>query len=272
MENQSTKQALQITDLLPQAVRPSGNFNISDDEVELTEEELQKLIRKAKAEKAAKLRTIAYTEMLSKPLEYPKISARDLGRIIKRYAESIIPNFTLDQSNLPIFKLLCQYFTQDPEFEQAGYSLSKGIMLFGNIGCGKTTLMRLFQRNATNDFVVKSCREVADAYSKNGPDTLYLYSNVLEVYPHEHYGQKTIGRCFDDLGTEKDKKYFGNEINVMEDILLNAYDNRLIGKIHLTTNLTGDEIGEVYGPRVRSRLREMCNIIAFDEDAQDRRK
>lgn len=263
---------MQVTDLLPQAENPLADFkNISSDDVELTEKELQDLIKKAKVEKAARLRTISYTEKLSKPLVYPKVSALELGIIIKKFAESSVEKFKIDETNKPIFKLLCQYFTQDPEFEQEGYSLKKGIMLFGNIGCGKTTLMRLFQKNVTNDYVVKSCREVADAYAKNGSDALYLYSNTLDVYAHEHYGQPKIGRCFDDLGTEKDKKHFGNELNVMEDILLNAYDNKMTGKIHLTTNLTGDEIGEVYGPRVKSRLREMCNIIAFPENAEDRR-
>lgn len=199
----------------------------------------------------------------------------DLGKIVMKFAKSLIPGFLLDDQNKEIFKLLCYYFTQDSEFEKAGYSLKKGILLFGNIGCGKTTLMRLFSHNVTNDFVVRSCREVADEYTKTkegGPLALDYFSKLFEVYPHEHYGQKYIGCCFDDLGTEKTKKFFGNEINVMEDILQNRYDKHLIGKTHLTTNLSGEEIEEIYGRRVRSRLREMCNIIAFDEQAFDRRK
>jgi len=42
-------------------------------------------------------------------------------------------------------------------------------------------------------------------------------------------------------------------------------------KTHITTNLNGDEIEEMYGTRVRSRMREQFNLIAFDEAAKDKR-
>jgi hypothetical protein len=38
---------------------------------------------------------------------------------------------------------------------------------------------------------------------------------------------------------------------------------------HLTTNLNSGEIEKQYGLRVRSRLREMFNLVAFPEDAVD---
>lgn len=249
-------------------------------EVELTPEEEKKVveaaIRKAKIEKAARLNMMAYNDRLKQKIEYPPISAVDFGKMVLRNAKQSIPGFILDEHNTEIFKLLCQYFTKDEDFEKAGFSLKKGLLLFGPIGCGKTTLMRLFMRNPTNDFVVKSCREVADAYTRKeggGYEALEFYSDLIPAsYPPEHYGQTHIGMCFDDLGTEKSKKHFGNEINVMEDVFQNRYDNRLIGKTHLTTNLSAELIGEIYGPRVRSRLREMCNLISFDKQANDRRK
>lgn len=244
---------------------------IATEDVELSEEEINTALNNAKRIKAGKINEISYLKQLSKPLIYPEVSTNKLANIILEHAKSIIPEFVLDDHARDIFKLLCQYFTNNSEFEKSGYSLKKGLFLFGNIGCGKTTMMRLFQRNVTNDFYVISCRQVADEYTKFGADTLEKYSVLKEVYPHEHYGQKVQGICFDDLGTEKNKKYFGNEINVMEDIFQNRYDKRLIGKTHLTSNLSGEEIDEMYGPRVRSRLREMCNVIQFSKDAPDRR-
>jgi DNA replication protein DnaC len=41
---------------------------------------------------------------------------------------------------------------------------------------------------------------------------------------------------------------------------------------HITTNLNSSEIEEIYGTRVRSRLREQFNLIAFSESAKDKRK
>jgi DNA replication protein DnaC len=49
----------------------------------------------------------------------------------------------------------------------------------------------------------------------------------------------------------------------MADIILNRYDNPKIPHhmTHLTTNLKPDEIEQAYGTRVRSRMREMFNVI-----------
>ncbi len=35
---------------------------------------------------------------------------------------------------------------------------------------------------------------------------------------------RLTSNCFDDLGTEKNLKYYGNECNVMAEILLSRYD------------------------------------------------
>ena len=40
---------------------------------------------------------------------------------------------------------------------------------------------------------------------------------------------------------------------------------------HLTSNLNSSEIEELYGTRVRSRLREQFYLIAFGELAKDKR-
>ncbi|KKL94503.1 hypothetical protein LCGC14_1864050, partial [marine sediment metagenome] len=37
------------------------------------------------------------------------------------------------------------------------------------------------------------------------------------------------------------------------------------------TNLNANELEDRYGKRVRSRMREMFNLIAFKKDAKDKR-
>ena len=44
-----------------------------------------------------------------------------------------------------------------------------------------------------------------------------------------------------------------------------------IAQTYLTTNLTGSELEQCYGNRVRSRLREMFNMVAFDKNSKDKR-
>jgi hypothetical protein len=39
----------------------------------------------------------------------------------------------------------------------------------------------------------------------------------------------------------------------------------------MTTNLSSSEIEDYYGLRVRSRLREMFNLIAFPSSTKDKR-
>ena len=166
-----------------------------------------------------------------------------------------------------IFKALCFYFANDIEFETMGknWKINKGICLMGNIGVGKTTLMRMFAKNKRQCFDVVSCRTVAADFAENGHDAFKIYSENKKNYSNDYrnFLQPINGYCFDDLGTEEVKKNYGNQVNVMEEIVLNRYDNSHTGwhLTHITTNLTADQIGEIYGNRVRDRMREMFNII-----------
>jgi len=60
----------------------------------------------------------------------------------------------------------------------------------------------------------------------------------------------------------------------MGEILLSRYELFLNHKVrtHATTNLNAGELEERYGSRVRSRMRELFNLISFDEKTIDKRK
>ena len=183
-----------------------------------------------------------------------------------------IDPFILDDSNREIYQMLCQYFSGDESFElHDGFSLKKGIILVGPVGCGKTSLMRMFGQNSFRPFKVIHCRTIAGDYSKDGSIVLKTYSEKQIGYEHQNFGHKSLGRCFDDLGTEVLTKHFGNQQNVMQDILYRIYDNQSIGEFHITTNLTGEEIEESYGTRIRDRMREMFNQMFFDPAVKSRR-
>ena len=108
---------------------------------------------------------------------------------------------------------------------------------------------------------------------ENGTDKPLEYYGITlrisEMYfiPLENPNKPT------DLGTENNLKYFGNECNVMAEILLSRYDIFISKKLltHITTNLSATEIEQHYGNRVRSRLREMVNLIAYDKSTPDKR-
>lgn len=63
----------------------------------------------------------------------------------------------------------------------------------------------------------------------------------------------------------------------MGEILLSRYDlfchpelSRRV-KTHATTNLNAQELEERYGNRVRSRMRQLFNLVAFDKGCGDKR-
>ena len=176
--------------------------------------------------------------------------------------------FKLHESDRPTINLLFCYFLQDQsQATQLGLDLQKGILLTGPVGCGKTSLMKLmrfFFQNDTQRFITKPCRDVSFEFIQSGFEIIHRYTRL-------NIPQPTI--CFDDLGTENALKYYGNECNVMAEVLLSRYDLYVSHKLitHLTTNLSASEIEAIYGNRVRSRLREMFNLIAFDINSLDKR-
>ena len=180
-------------------------------------------------------------------------------------------HFKIVETDYPIVYKLIAYFLKDqPICNQLNIDLEKGILLTGPIGCGKTTLMNLMKHLAQSDnkFSVKPCRDISFEFIQDGYQIIHKYSNS-KLYQSE---PRTY--CFDDLGTENNLKYYGNECNVMAEILLSRYDLYISKKLqtHITTNLSANEIEKQYGNRVRSRLRELCNLIAFDNGTKDKRK
>ena len=178
--------------------------------------------------------------------------------------------FKILETDYPIIYKLIAYFLKDePTCFQHGIDLNKGILLSGPIGCGKTSLMNLMRHVPEQErkFILKPSREISFEFIKEGYEVIQRYSSGNKL----QNGIKNY--CFDDLGTENNLKYFGNECNVMGEILLSRYDLFVNKKIvtHITTNLSASEIEVAYGNRVRSRLRQMLNLIAFNPITKDKR-
>jgi DNA replication protein DnaC len=179
-------------------------------------------------------------------------------------------HFKILETDLPIIYKLIAYFLKDEATcFQYNIKLNKGILISGPVGCGKTSLMNLMKYLTAieHKFFVKPCRDISFEFIQDGYQIIHKYSKG-KLYESE---PKTI--CFDDLGTENNLKYYGNECNVMAEILLSRYDIFTSKKIqtHITTNLSASEIENVYGNRVRSRMREMFNLIAYDKNIKDKR-
>ncbi len=184
------------------------------------------------------------------------------------------PHFkVLEEDHRIIFKLFVYFFRDKENAEQLGINLRKGILLMGPVGCGKTSLMNImkFIRPPQEQHIIISTRKISYQFSQQGYEVIEKYSDRSFNYKPNGWIPKAY--CFDDLGVENNLKYFGNDCNVMSEILLSRYDHFISQKMltHITTNLDSRDIEEAYGSRVRSRLREMCTVIAFNKTHGDKR-
>jgi hypothetical protein len=252
--------------------------------IELTEDELAEAILWGKRRKEAFTEQTRIREIEAanrKYLTQTQWTYKQTDSYMRYRADNMFEGkFVIDDSNQVIFLLLCLYFSADDQFLSLGESLGvknpsldKGILLGGVIGTGKTWLMRLFGKNQRQVFAVKTAKSIADTFQNEGENSLqqFLTCPQLPVNDSSNFFHSKMALCIDDIGTEELKNHYGNRKNVIGDLIELRYANGNTGTLlHLTTNLTMDQVKEFYGERVGSRLRETMNVIELK--GKDRRK
>ncbi|MBO0322175.1 ATPase [Muricauda sp. CAU 1633] len=171
--------------------------------------------------------------------------------------------FKIYREDREILYKLSLYFIRDKDrCEQLGIDVDKGLLLSGPVGCGKTSLMKLLKLMVPHrkPYEVIPSRNIVFAFN-------HLGFKIIGDYGNSH------SFCFDDLGVEPDGVHFGKECNVLAEILLSRYELFMGHRIrtHATTNLNARELEERYGNRVRSRMRELFNLVAFNGNSRDKR-
>jgi len=187
------------------------------------------------------------------------------------------PQFELHpQDGDIILKLMVWALKDESQAAKHELNLRKGIMLTGPVGCGKTSLLKLLRLllPPVQRYAVKPCREIAFEFGEEGFPVLTRYTKQYVSTLYSAAGAPVAKPiCFDDLGREPAVQYFGNTMNVMAELLLSRYDYYASHDMltHITTNLNSVEIEERYGKMVRSRCRELFNLVSFDKSTPDKR-
>ena len=140
----------------------------------------------------------------------------------------------------------------------------------GPTGCGKTAIMKIMRNFCTAkdrpDF--RSSNEVVLDFDLRGYESLTQYTKG-SFYTN---GQPRV-YGFDDLGLEPEGHLYGKSVNVMREVLLSRYNYFVSRRMmtHVTTKLYSEELGEIYGKHIRSRMREMFNQVLFVDSSPDKR-
>lgn len=205
-----------------------------------------------------------------------------LGRITN-------PNFKIHEiDHAVIFKLVNYFIENKEECEKNGMDLDKGILIFGSTGMGKTTWLQIAATisKKIKNLPLISCSELAKQCSTKG-------IAVVDDIDFEH------SFILDDIGSEQKARFYGNEIEVVSEVLKLFSDrkntivdtvvreqfaglpsvkyNTFRPKIHpsvkifATTNCSLDDLSDRYGPRVHSRMAQIFNIVNFDSESIDKR-
>jgi len=258
--------------------------------ITLTEQEIAIVLREAREKKHFRLqelerdaRAAELRRMLTERWTYEKTRTWIEGRMKTVFpGQKVIfediqrPNGEIFCNAGSIFTLLCLYFSVDPGFIELAISLGvenpdlrKGLLLAGRIGCGKTSLMRIFQRNQRQVYMILNAKEIAFNWRQADKEVgTYMEKltnpHLLPINDVQNFYHRIAGLCIDDAGAEDIQNSWGNRASVIPDIIEGRYFNRCVGPLlHMTTNLTMDDLKSFYGPRVGSRLRETMNVIHY---------
>lgn len=158
--------------------------------------------------------------------------------------------------------------TSEQTFRVLNNSLSakKGVLVLGITGSGKTTLFKNWIEIIKNKSIVESpvfltADEIVMGYEIHGPKYFQLkddpkHNNIAYCFDKQYKRPIYI----DDLGTERPLR-FGNGI-LLDSVLKDLFDSGI--NVYISSNLSLEELRDLYGDRILSRIKGQCGIIVID--------
>ena len=198
-------------------------------------------------------------------LETIEIDVNDCKNAVKLILEKYCGEFVFDDNLSELYTNGVKYFTG----QECKWDLKKGLMIIGNVGSGKSLFIKAMQIFTShviklNTFKNTTSRQITNGYLTNGYESMTgLLYNDGKPY---HLAIDDIGRMDENI------MHFGTKKNVIQEVLADRYEiYKSHGKLtFVTTNLNSEKLEEYYGEWIRSRAREMFNIIKIT--GKDKRK
>lgn len=182
-------------------------------------------------------------------------------------------DFNLDEPRRrEIYEKAFYVFSGSEKALTLGMKPDKGLLMNGDLGVGKTTLMRVMQRlfkDTCRRFKWVSAKDIKDMLDEVKPAEIKLW-----------YGKSL--KCdlyLDDIGVgQATHNNYGNQVNLIGELIMDRYELYVSDgfKTHLSTNLLTDiskdqreltpglvTVKDLYGDRVLDRMVEMTNLISW---------
>lgn len=159
-------------------------------------------------------------------------------------------DFVLNEHNEKLIKALCFFVSRDDRFKsELKFSTKKGLCIRGKSGIGKTHLVRCLESNPLNSILTLSMLDITEEVKDTGQYEIQMGNNRL-LY-------------LDDVGTEEPVvKHYGTNISWFKNFIETIYlKQSQFANLIISTNNSFAEIQEKYGFRVRSRFKDMFNVI-----------
>lgn len=145
----------------------------------------------------------------------------------------------------------------------------KGVLLIGNIGVGKSALMRVFQRLFINS--PRQFRRIS------APELVRMLDEYSSGELLDRYGKTLLCDLYiDDIGLENSEfKRYGNGTNIVAEIIFERHELFVTSgyKTHFSTNIpltvnrdkfpNLNTLTDLYGNRLTDRLTEMTETIIW---------
>lgn len=186
----------------------------------------------------------------------------------------VCPGFRIRESMKPLLNDLVRWCLM----LQGRYDPLKGLWLWGDIGTGKSTMLEIIREfchiarkpeRYRDMYNPRQLRKDSMAYSFRLTNMSFvsgLYAK--EGYPGIEEYITTCRQAFDEVGRECiPTGYFGNMENVFQYIIQRRYDLRHGDFTHVTSNLSPDQIGVVYGDHIYDRCIEMFNFVEMSGES-----
>lgn len=158
----------------------------------------------------------------------------------------------MDKDNQKVITDLFHWSIRD---KHGSLNPEKGLWIYGNIGTGKSTLMKAIMLFVSKYWLRDSGETVKPKWV-NVPTFCGRYAtDGFSVFD-------SIPMGFDELGTEiAPTNHVGNKLNVVAHLMNTIYDNGSdIPKIVTTNNTLSDTLN-LYGPRTVDRIAQLFNLV-----------